>query len=114
MIFLHKEPFINNDQGILTERVGSVQLTSFFRSGAFKTEKSIYFSFFNKTSFLKEEVNCTEPSPSVSVTCSVQLFIYLSVCQSISIIEEVNCTEPSPSVSIPWLDYQVCQLKRES
>jgi hypothetical protein len=29
----------------------------------------ILFQFFYKTSYLNEEVNCTEPSPSVSIPC---------------------------------------------
>jgi hypothetical protein len=36
-----------------------------FRSAAFHTETT----FFNKTTYLNKEVNCTEPSPSVKVPC---------------------------------------------
>jgi hypothetical protein len=38
--------------------------TNLFISAPFYIENSIYI--FNKTSYLNEEVNCTEPSPSVS------------------------------------------------
>ncbi len=37
--------------------------TKYFSTAAFKTE----FSSFYKTSYLNEEVNCTEPSPSMRV-----------------------------------------------
>ncbi len=55
--------------GSLTEGEGSVQLTSLY----FLFEISsllywkLYLPFFTRTSYLNEEVNCTEPSPSVSV-----------------------------------------------
>ncbi len=39
--------------------------TNLYRSAPFYIENIIYI--FNKTSYLNEEVNCTEPSPSVSV-----------------------------------------------
>jgi hypothetical protein len=48
-------------QGSLTEGEGSVLLTSLYYQLLFKLNM-----FFNKTSCLNEEVNCTEPSPSVS------------------------------------------------
>jgi hypothetical protein len=54
-------------QGNLTEREGSVQLTScteLFRSAPFYVENIV--NIFNKTSYLNEEVNCAEPPPSVS------------------------------------------------
>jgi hypothetical protein len=38
----------------------------------------ILFSFFTKTSYLNEEVNCTEPSPSVSIPCFSSFFHHLS------------------------------------
>jgi hypothetical protein len=62
---------------------GSVQLTSLYLSTAdllvltslvklnFYTENIIYH-FYN-TSYLNEEVNCTDPSPSVSTPCFGQL-----------------------------------------
>jgi hypothetical protein len=57
-------------QGTLTEEEGSVQLTSlyYFRSATFDTANN-YLLLFYKTSYLKEEVNCTEPFPSVSILC---------------------------------------------
>ncbi len=39
------------------------------RSDPFYIENIIYLSF--KTTYLKEEVNCTEPSPSVSIPCFI-------------------------------------------
>jgi len=48
-------------QGSLTEEEGSVQLTS-----SHSLVKK-YFFYFYVTSYIKEEVNCTEPSPSVSI-----------------------------------------------
>jgi hypothetical protein len=56
-----------SNQGSLTEREGLVQLTSFtseFRSAPFYIENIIYN--FYKTSYINEEVNCTETSHSVS------------------------------------------------
>ncbi len=41
--------------------------TNQFESAHFYIESIIYL--FNKTSYHNEEVNCTEPSPSVSVPC---------------------------------------------
>ncbi len=55
------------DQGSLTEGEGSVQLTSLFRLAPFCIENIIYVCY--KTSYLKEEVNCTEPFPLVSIPC---------------------------------------------
>jgi hypothetical protein len=52
-------------QGILTEGEGSVQLTSLCLLVPFDIANIIYL--FYQTSYLNEEVNCTEPSPSVSV-----------------------------------------------
>ncbi len=46
-------------------RYSSPPCTDWFRSAAFDIENIIYF--FYKTSYLNEEVNCTEPYPSVSV-----------------------------------------------
>jgi hypothetical protein len=51
-------------QGSLTEREGSVRLT-YLCSCAFYDEYRIYLCY--KTRYLNEEVNCTEPFPSVSV-----------------------------------------------
>jgi len=41
--------------------------TNLFRSAPFYIENIIYI--LNKTSYLNEEVNCTEPSTSVSIPC---------------------------------------------
>ena len=62
---------VNNVQGSLTEREGSVRLTSLHLpvyTSLFKTENIIYLCY--KTSYLNEEVNCTEPFPSVSIPCT--------------------------------------------
>jgi hypothetical protein len=53
-------------QGCLTEGEGSVQSTSLLISAAFYIE--------NKRSYTNEEVNCTEPSPSVRVLCICAVF----------------------------------------
>jgi hypothetical protein len=50
------------------KREGSVQLTSLYqlvKISSFLNWK--YYIRFYKTSYLNEEVNCTEPSPSVSI-----------------------------------------------
>jgi len=60
-------------QGSLTEGEGSTKetllngkaYTNLFRLAPFYTENIIYI--FSKTSYLNEEVNGTEPSPSVSI-----------------------------------------------
>ncbi len=49
----------NKDQGILTEREGSVQLTSL----CLLVQISSFFFFFYKTTFLNEEVNRTRGLP---------------------------------------------------
>jgi hypothetical protein len=51
-------------QGSLTSGVVDLVLSS-FKSALFYVEKIIYH--FYKTSYLNEEVNCTERSPSLSV-----------------------------------------------
>ncbi len=59
---------LNRNQGTHTEGKGSVQLTSFYlpvRLDALDTANII--CFFYKTSYLIEEVNCTEPSLTVSI-----------------------------------------------
>jgi hypothetical protein len=59
------------DHGILTEGEKAVQLNSLYQlvyiSSFLNIENIVYF--FYKTSYPDEEVNCTEPSPSVSVPC---------------------------------------------
>jgi len=50
--------------GAITEGEGSVQL-NFLYSPHFYTENIIYFCY--KIRYLKEEVNCTEPSSAESV-----------------------------------------------
>jgi hypothetical protein len=56
------------NQGILTKGEGSVQLTSLFLSVKISCFPDWNFIFiFYKTTYLNEEVNCTEPSPSVGV-----------------------------------------------
>ncbi len=70
---IHKDTCMKFLQGSLSEGEGSVQLTSFtnqFRSAAFYTENIIYLCY--KTSCLGEELNCTAPSPSVSVPWCLQ------------------------------------------
>jgi hypothetical protein len=54
--------------GNLAEREGSVQLTSlyYFRSAPLCIENIIYFRY--KTSKLNEEIKCTKPFPTASVT----------------------------------------------
>ncbi len=66
-------------QGILTEREESVHLTSLYQLvqiSCFQCWKSILFISY-KTSFLEEEVNCTEPSPSVRIPWFVHQHIFL-------------------------------------
>ncbi len=41
--------------------------TNEFRSAPFYIESIIYL--FNETTYFNEEVNCTEPLPSVSIPC---------------------------------------------
>ncbi len=53
-------------QGSLTEGEGSVQLTSLYLLVQIAFMLQLLFNFFYKTSYLNEEVNSTEPSPSVS------------------------------------------------
>jgi hypothetical protein len=62
------KPYQGQIHGILTEGEVSVQLTSFHEvvwNSCFNAEK--YFLLFNKTSYLNEEVKCTEPSIIVRV-----------------------------------------------
>jgi hypothetical protein len=59
---------MGSDQGTLTEGNVSEQLTSSSRSAAFHT-KTIFF--YEKT-YLNEEVNRTEPFPSVRIPWSNQ------------------------------------------
>ncbi len=72
-------------QGILTEGKGSVQLTSLYLlayiSHFFLSKNIIYI--INKTHYLNEEVDSTEPSPSVRGHClpprlSLSLYIRLA------------------------------------
>ncbi len=88
------------------------------------------FLLFIKTSYINEEVKCTELSLSVSVPChfnpwlsghskflpsTIDLLVLTSLDQLLLILktfllfsktsyinEEVNCTELSLSVSVPW------------
>ncbi len=65
-------------QGNLTEGKVSVQLTSLYvlvQISCFRKYK--HYLLINKTSYLNEEVNCTEPSPSVRVPCSTFLCVPL-------------------------------------
>ncbi len=58
--------------GSLTEGEGSVQLTFLLLTSLDQLTfifKILFFHFY-KTSYLNEEVNSTEPSPSVSIPCS--------------------------------------------
>jgi hypothetical protein len=55
-------------QGSLTEREGSVRLTTLYKQvqcSVFSIKNIIYQCY--KTTYLIEEVNCNEPFPSVSV-----------------------------------------------
>ena len=56
-------------QGTLTEGEGlsTVALLALTSLDEFIFILKIYVAFFYKTSYLNEEVNCTEPSPSVSI-----------------------------------------------
>jgi hypothetical protein len=61
-------------QGILTGGKGSVQMTSLYYTvniSFFNTEN--IFSFY-KTSYRNEEVNRTEPFPSVRVSCFISTY----------------------------------------
>ncbi len=49
--------------------VNLLVLTSLYKL-LFYNENILYILFFHKTSYLNEEVNCTEPSPSVSIPWS--------------------------------------------
>ncbi len=51
-------------QGGLTEGEGSAWLTTLYKLAPFDNEN--IYTFFYKTSYLNEEVNCTEPSHSVN------------------------------------------------
>ncbi len=57
-------------QGSLTEVEGLVQLTSLYKliSVIYYINQNIIY-IFHKTSYLNEEVKCTQPSPSVSIPC---------------------------------------------
>ncbi len=75
---------MGSDQGTLTEGNVSEQLTSSSRSAAFQTE-----TFFYKTTYLNEEVNRTEPFPSVWVPWSNQSYNGLA---------ELHCHSKSPGL----------------
>jgi hypothetical protein len=60
--------------------------TNLFRWALFYKEDIIYL--FYKTSYLKEEVNCTEPYPSVSVP---DLSVHPSICMSVHVSICVYC-----------------------
>ncbi len=77
-------------QGSLTEgkaQYGQPPFTNKLRSAAFCIENIIYLCY--KTSYLNVEVNCTEPSPSVSIPCHLILskssFLSLSLSFSLSV-----------------------------
>ncbi len=53
-----------NKEGILTEGEGSVQLTSLYKFWNICFAYWNYIFLFYKTTFLKDEVNRTDPSPS--------------------------------------------------
>jgi hypothetical protein len=65
-------------QRTLTEEEGSVQLTSLTLTSLdhLLLRMQTLITFFYKTGYLNEEVNRTEPSPSVSVPW----YIYIHVC----------------------------------
>jgi hypothetical protein len=69
-----KEKYI---QGTLTEEECSIRLTSLYFLGLDQLllMTLISFTFLYKTSYLNEEVNCTELSPSVSVPCNILVFL---------------------------------------
>ncbi len=69
---------ISQCQGILSEVEGSVQLTSLYwpiQIDCFSSETR--FFFVTKTTYLNEEVNCTEPSLSVWVPWSMSHVLWL-------------------------------------
>jgi hypothetical protein len=61
-------------QGSLTKGKVSVQLISLYQLISCFLKLKIVFTFVYKTSYLNEEVNCTEPSPSVGVPCCLDSF----------------------------------------
>ncbi len=68
-----KKSLCNVDQAILTAKEGSVQLTSLHRPDKhcyYVWIKKTFLNILRKMSLLNEEVNCTEPSPSISIPCS--------------------------------------------
>ncbi len=73
---IHSKPVSRRPNGqiqeMLTEWAGSVQLTTFYKPvqvSCFLKCKQQWLFFRTKTSYLNEEVNSTERSPSVSVPC---------------------------------------------
>jgi hypothetical protein len=86
-------------QGTLTEGEGPVLLTTLYYL------RPAAFDYVLQTSFLRQEANSTEPSPSVSVpwclsfSVSVCLTVYISVCLSIS-VRQSDCLSVCMYVSI--------------
>ncbi len=68
------------NQGSLTEGEGSVRspCTNKFSSAAFTIEHIIYLCY--KTTYLNEEVNCTEPPPSFSVPWTDIIKLFCAIC----------------------------------
>jgi len=65
-----KADFPTSWEGILTDGEGSARLTSLYRLVQISCFSYWNYIFlFYKTTYLNEEVNCSEPSPSVRVPC---------------------------------------------
>ncbi len=50
----------------------------------------IVFTFFYKTSYLNEEVNCTEPFPLVGVPCTDRCIVHFKTIKILLEIDEVK------------------------
>ncbi len=48
------------------------------------------FTFFYKTSYLNEEVNCTEPFPLVGVSCTDRRIVHIKTIKILLEIDEVK------------------------
>jgi hypothetical protein len=92
-------------QGSLTEREGSVQLASLYLVdyiSSFLNGNIIFL--FDKTSYLNEEVNCTEPSPSVRIPCYIlndnEKYVYASISFYMMRLSEVSLKR-----GLHWLSF---------
>jgi hypothetical protein len=59
-------------------------------------------------SYLNEEVDCTEPAPSVTVPCRDIIYLFYNTSY---LNEEVHCTELSTSVRVPFCRYYLPLLQ---